>query len=85
MKASKMQAFPNGGYRDGDQCNGMTLRDWFAGQALVGILASHRWARDGTTEQDGSILESSDVAAGLAYKMADAMLSARMVEPAADG
>jgi len=47
---------------------GMTLRDWFAGQALAGMLANpHTW-----TEED---LE------GAAYRYADAMLRARGVKP----
>ncbi len=44
---------------------GMTLRDWFAGQALQGVLASlqipHQW----------------DEIAQSAYRGADAMLAAR--------
>ena len=32
---------PNAGWRDNDpKMRGMSLRDWFAGQALVGLLAS---------------------------------------------
>lgn len=44
--------------------NGMSLRDWFAGQALVGILAAESastWERDAQN----------------AYKAADAMLAER--------
>jgi hypothetical protein len=43
---------------------GMTLRDWFAGQALQGLLA-----------KDGN--KSSKYTALLAYEYADAMISAR--------
>ncbi len=49
---------------------GMSLRDWFAGQALVGILSDgqykpgKQWAAD---------------ASASAYKVADEMLSARDV------
>lgn len=54
---------------------GMSLRDYFAGQALAGIWANH--------ETTGT----SDDLAALAYKSADAMLAAReqrtpTVEPA---
>ena len=45
---------------------GMTLRDWFAGQALAGAL--DRWL-----EVRGSDKEIS----GWAYEIADAMLEAR--------
>jgi hypothetical protein len=51
---------PDGQY----QMQGMTLRDWFAGQALAGIAAS------------GSTLPYKDDA-DMAYKYADAMLAAR--------
>ena len=55
---------------------GMTLRDWFAGQA-IGDLAIYsmqdEWARSGP--------EWRDAAAGEAYKFADAMLKAREVLP----
>jgi hypothetical protein len=45
---------------------GMSLRDWFAGQALVGLLA------------DGKFLPESDDEIGTgAYEIADAMLRAR--------
>ncbi|MDX0180881.1 hypothetical protein GOC16_08455 [Sinorhizobium meliloti] len=43
---------------------GMSLRDWFAGQALAGLYASH----------DGSTRENM---AAEAYDIADAMIEAR--------
>ena len=48
---------------------GMTLRDWFAGQALAGILAFR--GPDDTTETP------CDNAAGWAFEYADAMLAER--------
>jgi hypothetical protein len=33
-------AFPNLGYNAEEIFNGMTLRDWFAGQALAGLCAN---------------------------------------------
>jgi hypothetical protein len=62
-------AFPQGD--DGSWGTGMTLRDWFAGQALAGLLACGE-AHDEHTDS---------VTAGAAYKMADAMLTAREVKP----
>jgi hypothetical protein len=47
------------------QDSGMTLRDWFAGQALAGLLAS--------SENNMPFY----VVAPLAYRHADAMLKAR--------
>lgn len=45
-------------------CEGMTLRDWFAGQALVGLMQKDPWA-------DPMMLAS------YAFNAADAMLAAR--------
>lgn len=44
---------------------GMTLRDWFAGQALMGFISSNE------------TIWSSSVYASAAYEIADSMLSAR--------
>jgi hypothetical protein len=49
---------------------GMTLRDWFAGQALVGTLASYP---PGESPSDAKLAEWS-------YATADAMLAARNQE-----
>lgn len=46
---------------------GMTLRDWFAGQALAGIIAH--------ADKFGSLAPT--IAAEAAYEAADAMLAAR--------
>ena len=50
---------------------GMSLRDWFAGQALMSMLSAPDKISDSTYS----------VAAGLSYKFADAMLEARRVQP----
>lgn len=52
--------------------DGMSLRDWFAGQAVVGIIAS-----------EGESRTPSDIAAKRAYEVADAMLKARVNNHAA--
>jgi len=53
-----------------DHNEGMSLRDWFAGQALGGILA-FPW------KLKGDETKHPDVVAELAYIMADAMLAER--------
>lgn len=51
---------------------GMSLRDWFAGQALAGILAG---GFANTIPHDD--ISGGSQAAGFAYMYADAMLAAR--------
>lgn len=60
------QAFPHGDpFHGGD--TGMTLRDWFAGQALAGMMAHPEPIR---------MADVPSVASD-AYALADAMLAAR--------
>ncbi|MGE0289299.1 MAG: hypothetical protein AB7I42_26510 [Bradyrhizobium sp.] len=63
-------AFPHRNGPDGSE--GMSLRDWFAGQALVGI-ADHFELSRGEEIAKGSIR----VISRLAYEYADAMLAER--------
>jgi hypothetical protein len=61
-------AFPSGSETHSSGRRGMTLRDWFAGQAAAGmLLAVHH-------EQHG---ENAKSVAETAYRIADAMLVAR--------
>lgn len=48
------------------QAPGLSVRDWFAGQAMAGLLASNEY----------STFDSPDVGA-MAYTQADAMIAAR--------
>lgn len=52
--------------------NGMTLRDWFAGQAVTGLLAGQWRSKPGVSAR-----EDAESLAFNAYAIADAMLSAR--------
>ena len=54
-----------------DRCEGMSLRDWFAGQAVLTVMA---WAH-GAGETDFE--QIMRVATRGAYDIADAMLKAR--------
>jgi hypothetical protein len=56
-------------YTSGSQ--GMTLRDWFAGQAMTAIIGSLYCAPETTFKE----------VSGKAYAQADAMLKAREVKP----
>lgn len=53
---------------------GMTLRDWFAGQALAGLTANPEEAK-GT--RNLSLAKTTETAAKAAYLLADAMLVER--------
>jgi hypothetical protein len=68
--ATAYPAFPTVSYP------GMTLRDWFAGQALAGVMASpHIADHAGTNKTDAEFVS------GLAmrsYMLADAMLAERL-------
>ena len=61
MKNDGGPAFP---FSDDVDCEGMSLRDWFAGLAMQGMMASGSQAPD-------------DRLAAEAYAAADAMLEAR--------
>jgi len=65
--ADNPPAFPTPKPLDGwgDPNQGMTLRDWFAGQALAGLLAKHEYG-------------GPEFAAKHAYQMAEAMLDGRV-------
>lgn len=74
-KDSGGQAFPRAGFSGpagfGKPEYGMNLRDWFAGQALAGMMAN--CDESGVNGWNGIELRASKVA----YKFADAMLEAR--------
>ena len=63
--------------------NGMSLRDYFAGQALAGSLASQTPESYWAFVSSGSAANDSakNGIAKLCYDLADAMLAAREVKP----
>lgn len=69
------QAFP-GTDPDGVVRTGMTLRDWFAGQALSGWLASFGPDTAHPADMRGREQACANVAR-FSYVLADAMLAAR--------
>lgn len=48
----------------------MSLRDWFAGQTLAGMLADNEW-----------YTQSATTVAMRAYQLADAMIAVSKLEP----
>ena len=63
---------PEGVHRSHGACTqrGMTLRDWFAGQALTGLMMNY-------SEHPNNM----ELCAKLAVEAADAMIAAREVKP----
>lgn len=57
-----------------EQVSGMSLRDWFAGQALTGILAH-------STTCNEQAWKSDTCAAEWSYSLADALIAARNPKP----
>lgn len=71
-------AFPVPGLQHDEDFNGMTLRDYFAGQALVALFsgeANPRVGRD--VEPYNSSKSHREWSAMEAYALADAMLASR--------
>lgn len=54
----------------------MSLRDWFAGQALAGMLMNHQRLLS-IVRADATQAEADAAISGQAYMHADAMLAAR--------
>lgn len=66
-------AFPNHpGIQLGDDYQGMSLRDWFAGQALGGLTSS-----GDTVARASRTADAEAYLASWAYRIADAMLAER--------
>jgi hypothetical protein len=66
------RAFPNSANEPG-----MTLRDWFAGQAIIALMSDAKWV---TGLDDAAKLAKTDFKTALAhngYALADAMMKER--------
>ncbi len=61
--------------------DGMTLRDYFAGQALIGVIQSSGLSRIDKTDEPWTKegITYNQWASQAAYKIADAMLAARKI------
>lgn len=79
-------AFPHpteGEYDDPKTCKtwrpytGMSMRDWFAGQALAGDMANESEGVFYNTAKDEELLKRAQ----LLFRLADAMLKAREAKP----
>lgn len=78
-------AYPTRDYWDDAERNkhehGMTLRDWFAGQALAGVMASAEEHFTGDGKSEKAIADWHDRVetnwATFCYRMADAMIAER--------
>ena len=57
--------------------DGMTLRDWFAGQALSAVIQNQMALTNALREVDRNFMWSSSFASKVAYGYADAMLKER--------
>lgn len=74
-KHENPQAFPHGDPTHGGDI-GMTLRDWFAGQALAGFVAAPNDSPYGCVIGRHKKIPPEAISA-LAYELADAMLAER--------
>ena len=74
-------AFPNEGFNGwGEPEKGMTLRDYFAAQAVQGYISAWGWHPNFVFPTDSNFDDGKrdeDAVAVSAYKWADAMLKAR--------
>ena len=76
MKRNNEKAFPTGNPEQGGQA-GMDLRDWFAGQALVGLIEHH--LSESRIHHIYEDVLGAKVLSTVSYKIADAMMKAREV------
>lgn len=72
-------AFPHGNLELGDRHliaqPGMSLRDWFAGQALIGLISNSQGVPSDFVRANSN---EADRMAEISYRVADTMLKARL-------
>jgi len=67
---------PRATVNDHSSMDGMTLREWYAGQALAGILSNPTWNQESLALAGiPAKVRITDVAATMAFEYADAMLA----------
>lgn len=64
-------------YAEAENVGGMTLRDYFAAKALVGLFAMEANPRVGETVEPFRSDKHVDAMARISYELADAMIRAR--------
>lgn len=76
MKNNGGTAFPSHGTMGEVNYEGMSLRDWFAGQAMLGMCANPDLSKDAFNKKIPPVIVRFSFAVS-AYRMADAMLEER--------
>lgn len=76
---NNMPAFPSHASL-GNLSIGMTLRDYFAGQALSGLCANESYIRAIAEDEELSDKDKPNKLAEICYELADAMLAQREKE-----
>lgn len=74
-------AFPSDYIPDTATTPGMSLRDWFAGQALCGLQANSAISEIAKKVSEKTAMNDSRWRAVVCYELADAMLAARSKTP----
>lgn len=76
MNTNGGPAFPvPNGVRCGTDCNGMSLRDWFAGMAIQGLMANNEFLL--RVDQELPTMSTPKAIAVFGYGVADCALAAR--------
>ena len=80
MKPDNPNAFPTPESEHNYAVEGMSLRDYFAGQALAGLLADGTMNKIANIDPETTSTEDEQLCADMCYSIADAMLAEREKE-----